>query len=533
MMMRKIRSRGDFQMKLCAGVALIVAGDSMIWRLDQDRAGWGALLLMLLPPALALRPALRHDRRALICFALAALMALATLFDPGLLSWTLFWIFAGMGTLMPSVARFGDAWQWSQRLMLHGLRSCAAPWLDGFRVTRLRRRKKVIGLRAVLPQLALPLFGSVIILGLFTAANPVLEQAFNRLFSISLFDFPVERMMVWPLFFTMAWSLLRPRGWRHLLGTFDGRGDLALPGVSVASVRLSLIAFNALFALQNLMDLAWLWGLLPLPSGMTLASYAHRGAYPLIVTALLAAGFVLVALRPGSQTASMPLIRRMVVLWIAQNVLLVGNAALRTLDYIAAFSLTSWRIAALLWMGLVSFGLVLVCWRMLRNKTSAWLINANAAAALALMSACCFVDLGTVSARYNIAHARELGGDGAPLDICYLQQLGPSALVPLAELEARPAPEAIHLWARLLRQNAQFTLSNDQSGGHWTLLGALRLADVRTRLRMAALSPRWTDAPICQTRSVYALRIALKLEQAPQPQTQPQPAPTLTTQARP
>jgi hypothetical protein len=273
-------------------------------------------------------------------------------------------------------------------------------------------QEKVIGLRAALPQLALPLIGSAIILGLFTAANPVLEDAFNRLFSISLFDFPIERMIVWPLFFTMAWSLLRPRGWRHQLGTFDGRGDLALPGVSVGSVRLSLIAFNALFALQNLMDLAWLWGLLPLPSGMTSASYAHRGAYPLIVTALLAAGFVLVALRPGSQTASMPLIRRMVVLWIAQNVLLVGNAALRTLDYIAAFSLTSWRIAALLWMGLVGFGLVLVCWRMLRDKSSAWLINANAAAALALMAACCFVDPGTVSARYNIAHASELGGGG-------------------------------------------------------------------------------------------------------------------------
>ena len=36
------------------------------------------------------------------------------------------------------------------------------------------------------------------------------------------------------------------------------------------------------------MDAAWLWGLAPLPEGLTLASYAHRGAYPLVVTALLA-----------------------------------------------------------------------------------------------------------------------------------------------------------------------------------------------------------------------------------------------------
>ena len=35
------------------------------------------------------------------------------------------------------------------------------------------------------------------------------------------------------------------------------------------------------------------------PTASTYAAYAHRGAYPLIATALLAAGFVLVAMRPG------------------------------------------------------------------------------------------------------------------------------------------------------------------------------------------------------------------------------------------
>jgi hypothetical protein len=41
---------------------------------------------------------------------------------------------------------------------------------------------------------------------------------------------------------------------------------------------------------------------------MTLAEYAHRGAYPLIVTALLAALFVLIAFRQGSETAGQPLV---------------------------------------------------------------------------------------------------------------------------------------------------------------------------------------------------------------------------------
>ncbi|WP_163595012.1 DUF4153 domain-containing protein, partial [Klebsiella pneumoniae] len=88
--------------------------------------------------------------------------------------------------------------------------------------------------------------------------------------------------------------------------------------------------------------------------------------------------FVLVALRPGSPSAADPTIRRLVVLWVAQNLLLVASSILRTLDYVAAYSLTSFRIAALAWMGLVAIGLALICWRMLAGRSAAWLINANA-----------------------------------------------------------------------------------------------------------------------------------------------------------
>ena len=54
-----------------------------------------------------------------------------------------------------------------------------------------------------------------------------------------------------------------------------------------------------LFAVQTNLDVTFLWGNAALPADITYAAYAHRGAYPLILTALLAAGFVLVAMRPG------------------------------------------------------------------------------------------------------------------------------------------------------------------------------------------------------------------------------------------
>jgi hypothetical protein len=258
--------------------------------------------------------------------------------------------------------------------------------------------------------------------------------------------------------------------------------------VNTASVVLSLIAFNALFALQNAMDLAYLSGWAELPGGMTLAQYAHRSAYPLVATALLAALFVLVALRPGSQTANTPLARRLVTLWIAQNLLLVASAAYRTWDYVEAYSLTELRIAALAWMALVAVGLVLVLWRIVREHSAAWLINANLAAAGMLLGVICFIDLGGVAAQWNVRHAREIDGTGAGLDLCYLAGLGDSALPALVELEQRRLPGDLGRKVGAIRWQVQKSLEERIENGGWSLLGERRLAAAQA---VPASNPSW------------------------------------------
>ena len=89
------------------------------------------------------------------------------------------------------------------------------------------------------------------------------------------------------------------------------------------AILRSLIVFNLMFAVQTVLDAAYLWGGVALPDGMSYASYAHRGAYPLIVTALMAGAFVLVAMRRDGPAENSIWIRRLVYLWIGQNVMLV------------------------------------------------------------------------------------------------------------------------------------------------------------------------------------------------------------------
>jgi hypothetical protein len=120
----------------------------------------------------------------------------------------------------------------------------------------------------------------------------------------------------------------------------------------VALVR-SLCVFNLLFALQTVLDLTYLWGGADLPSGMSHSQYAHRGAYPLVATALLAAAFVLIAMRRSGPGDHSRLIRGLVLAWIMQNVLLCLSSILRLGLDVEAYSLTGLRIAAGIWMGLV------------------------------------------------------------------------------------------------------------------------------------------------------------------------------------
>lgn len=473
-------SRYSFLLKLGGALLLVALADALFW---FQRAGStiGLFAFALLVVAACLRPEMFSRWPSRAAFAAAFFFTLALAADPGLLALVLYWTSLTLAVLLPRTARFDDGWRWVRRLFFHGVLSPLGPLRDLLLAHRAKRRRGSTGFARSLFVLILPVLGSTIFVILFAQANPLIDDALARLDIRLAFDaLTFFRAIFWSVVLTAVWSLLRPP--RIALGK-AGPGldpDFALPGVSLASITLSLLAFNLIFAIQNGLDLAFLWSGAPLPAGMTLAEYAHRGAYPLIATALLAGLFVLVTLRPGSATGASRPIRLLVTLWIAQNLLLVASTMLRTFDYIEAYSLTQLRIAALIWMGLVALGLVLICYRLLRGRSGAWLINANLLAALIVLGTSTSVDLGRMAAAWNVRHARETGGAGAALDLCYLNELGSSALLPLIELERRPIPPELRERVTWLRVRTMDALAANQADWHgWSLRGAGRLAAAR------------------------------------------------------
>jgi hypothetical protein len=292
---------------------------------------------------------------------------------------------------------------------------------------------------------AMPLaLGAVFVL-LFVSANPVIEEWFTAFdfrrqtaqISIARAGFWLLALsLVWPFVFMRAKSKLSEHAEAEVRAFAATAADMAPipkagpPGLlfSEGAILRSLILFNVLFAVQTVLDLTYLWGGVALPDGMTYATYAHRGAYPLIVTALLAAGFVLMTMRPGSDMERSPLFRPLVFLFVGQNVLLVISSILRLDLYVQVYALSYWRVAAFIWMLLVAAGLVLIIARIAFGRSNSWLTMMNLGALAFALYVCCFINFPALIADYNVTHSRDMKGSGIEVDFGYLVGLGPQAL---------------------------------------------------------------------------------------------------------
>jgi hypothetical protein len=169
----------------------------------------------------------------------------------------------------------------------------------------------------------------------------------------------------------------------------------------------------------------YLYGGVGLPDGITYAQYAHRGAYPLVVTGLLAGGFALMTRR---WVLGDRVLRVLLLLWVAQNVALVVSSLVRLDLYIGVYGLTHLRLAAGIWMGLTAAGLALIFWQVCAGRNNGWLVLRGGGMAAAVLYLCAFVSFDAMVARYNLSHP-------VRQDRAYLCALGEAARPVIAGFE--------------------------------------------------------------------------------------------------
>jgi hypothetical protein len=263
-----------------------------------------------------------------------------------------------------------------------------------------------------------PLGGLLILVALLVEANPILDDWLSGLTDLPIDPAAwVQRVAFWTGVALVVWPLLVADPSATLLP--QARPVLRPPmsfGLNATSVSNALMLFNGALALQTLLDARYLWSGAALPQGMTLATYAHRGAYPLLATALLAGAFALAA-RPW--VAERRALKTLLYLWLTQNILLTLSALYRLDLYVQAYGLTYLRIHALVWMGLVAAGLTLTLAQVAAGKTNLWLLIRCTALGGGTLYLCAFVNFADIIARVNVAEGK--------IDPDYLCALGPTA----------------------------------------------------------------------------------------------------------
>ena len=206
--------------------------------------------------------------------------------------------------------------------------------------------------------------------------------------------------------------------------------------------------------------------------------------------------------RLGDRARRAP-IRLLVTLWIAQNLLLVASTMLRTFDYIEAYSLTELRIAALIWMGAG------------RGRPGADLLPAAARQERRLADQRQSARRPAGARRLHLRRSRRgsrrpgtcampaRSAAAAPRStsaIC--DELGPSALLPLIELESRPtAGRAARARRRGCAAGPWTGSPSSQADWHgWTWRGAGRLADAQAIVAERACRRAAASAPVRRPR---------------------------------
>lgn len=318
-----------------------------------------------------------------------------------------------------------------------------------------RRARQVSGRPSVAARLvrqwSIPLALGLVFVAIFWFANPVIAILLDSLKTFvgeRLMELPdllsPLRVLFWLFVGVWVWALLRSRPVKartraEVVPDADMRLDAL---ITPALVVRCLLVFNLIFAAQTLLDVRYLLLGGGLPEGVSLKTYAHQGAYPLIAASLLAAAFVVVTFRQNGPAQRSPVARKLVYLWLVQNAFLVLTAALRLKMYVDFYGLTRWRVAAFLWMLLVAVGIVLIISRIVQRRSNAWLIRANSLAALMMIYTCAPIDFDGLISTFNVRHCSEAGdAEKSPVDLGYLRHQGPEALPAIDELLVRMGNE--------------------------------------------------------------------------------------------
>ena len=246
--------------------------------------GWtfglfGMVLLLVLQLH---RPRAGNSRLVAITSYAVAGLTLALVETPSLLS-LMMYVFSIIAlSLLTKLTQVNDARAILQSVLHYMVTGWGRLCRDSIVLSYIskRRRKGRSWSNSLVRHWALPIGMSCVFVLLFAQANPIImhwvEAIDLRYFWQYLSGW---RIVFWISVACGCWALIRPKfKQRPQPRQAATKQPFTLTHLlfNARSICLSLMVFNGLFFVQNVMDIAFLWTGATLPDGMTHAQYAHQ-----------------------------------------------------------------------------------------------------------------------------------------------------------------------------------------------------------------------------------------------------------------
>lgn len=301
----------------------------------------------------------------------------------------------------------------------------------------------------------IPVVVVFIFIGLYSGANPVFEGWISAIGTrveavlTRVFEH-VDGVLIFVILFGLFISnfMLLPAISQAIAGRDQKSTDdlvrtrsTSLFGFKFAALNNELKAALFLFGVLNIVllvvnaiDVYWVWFSFEW-KGEYLKQFVHEGTYLLIVSILMSVVVVLYYFRQNLNFHRRNLwLKRLAVLWIVQNGVLVVSVAIRNLYYIQHFSLAYKRIGVIIFLILTLYGLFTVYTKVRQRRSAFYLFRTNSMAWFVVLLVSSLINWDMVIARYNFSHA-----DRSFLHLDFMVNLSVTTLPlldkPLAELQ--------------------------------------------------------------------------------------------------
>ncbi|MCI5056944.1 MAG: DUF4173 domain-containing protein [Flavobacteriales bacterium] len=180
--------------------------------------------------------------------------------------------------------------------------------------------------------------------------------------------------------------------------------------------RYEMIAFMGLFVWLNIMltfinalDIQYLYLDEPLPKEITHKQFVHKGVNLLMLSIGLGIGLLLYFFRGGLNFVKhRSWVKLLGSLWLIQNFLMVISTCIRNNMYIDEALLTYKRIGVYFWLGFSVIGISLTLIKVLKAKTSWYIIKSLSWATFLVMVLASAIDWDNLISKFNISRMHQV-----------------------------------------------------------------------------------------------------------------------------